>query len=417
MAAKHSHPVPWLLVAFLAAQPASTDVYLPALPALGNQFAASSGQVQLTLSVFIGGFAVAQLLAGPLSDRFGRRPVVLAGAALLSIALLAGALAPSLGWLVAARFLQALGVCCLVVCARAIVRDRYSPAEGAHVMARVLAWMGLAPLLGPALAGLSLPWIGWRGLFGVLGLFALVLLWVAWRSLQESNRHRNRHALAPAQLLRNYVFIARHGEFWAYALTGAASFCALFSFISGSPYVVINVLGHPPWVFGLVFSLATAAFILGTTLLARWLPRVGPRVLMLRGASLSAACGLTMAGFVVAGVQSLATLLVPMLGVMIAHGLINASAQVAAVAPFPANAGAAAALNGFQMHVWGALIGMWIGISYDGTLAPLTYTIAALTALLALVAHTLVRRFAPHHDEQSPMHTGGRPEPMAAPRP
>ncbi|MEZ5661857.1 MAG: hypothetical protein R3E83_26165 [Burkholderiaceae bacterium] len=128
-----------------------------------------------------------------------------------------------------------------------------------------------------------------------------------------------------------------------------------------------------------------------------WLPRFGPRALMLRGASLAALSGLAMAGFVLAGIESLATLLLPMLGIMIAHGLINASAQVAAVGPFPANAGAAAALNGFQMHVWGALVGLWIGASYDGTMRPFAFTVATLTGLLALSAHTLVRRHAPTH--------------------
>ncbi|MEZ5661858.1 MAG: MFS transporter [Burkholderiaceae bacterium] len=235
MDAERSRRTPWLLVAFLASQPASTDIYLPSLPTIGDHFAVSSGEVQLTLSVFIAGFALAQLLVGPLTDRFGRRPVVLAGAALIVLALLSAAAAPSLGWLVTARFVQSLGVCCLVVSARAIVRDRYSPAEGAHVMARVLAWMGVVPLMGPVLAGFALPWVGWRGLFIALGLLAAALLVVSVRTLDESNQHRNRDALVPAKLLRNYLFIAGHGEFWAYALTGAASFCALFSFISAGP--------------------------------------------------------------------------------------------------------------------------------------------------------------------------------------
>ena len=384
----------WLLVAFLAAQPSSTDIYLPALPTLGESFMAPPAAVQLTLSVFIAGFALAQLVIGPLTDRFGRRPVVLAGGILLVASLVGGALAPSLDALVAARFVQALGVCCLVVCARAIMRDRYAPAVGAQVMARALAWMGLAPLLGPPLAGLALPWIGWRGLFVALAVLAACLLIASWRRLEETNLRRNARALAPRQLIGNYAAIATTGEFWAYGLTGAASYCALFGFISGSPYLVIDVLGYPPWAFGFVFSAVTAAFITGSTLLARWLPRHGTRRILIGASSGSCLCGLTMAALALAGVQNLAALLLPMIGITVAHGLVNATAQVAAPGPFAARAGAAAALNGFQMHGWGALVGLWIGLSFDGTLLPFSLTIAAVTCLLALSAHTLVRRYA-----------------------
>jgi DHA1 family bicyclomycin/chloramphenicol resistance-like MFS transporter len=168
----------WLVTGCMMLQPLSTDLYLASLPGMALDFGVSPAAVQQTLSLFVFGFGTAQLISGPLSDRYGRRPVLIGGLALYLVSGLACALAPSLGWLIAARFVQAIGCCTAVVVARAIIRDAYSPAEGARVMARALSLLALAPILGPILGGYLQVGFGWRAAFVALALAGLAV-WVA----------------------------------------------------------------------------------------------------------------------------------------------------------------------------------------------------------------------------------------------
>ncbi len=382
----------FLLVAFIGLQPFSTDMYLATLPALTDAFATTPAAVQLTLSVFMAGFAGAQLIAGPLSDRFGRRPVALWGLSLYTIASFAGALAPSLPVLIFARLIQAFGVCCTIVCSRAIVRDRYDVTAGAQVMARALTWMSLVPIVGPILGAFLLTAFGWRSNFVVMVLGGTMVLAGTWRWLPETNHERDPHATDPGPLIANYLRIARSSQFWAFTLMATLSYGALFSFISGSSFVVIRVLGIAPQYFGFAFAFIVSGYLVGTWLTRWMLPIVGLYGSLYRGALLSCASGAVMAALALAGVHSLAALLLPMAGVMIAHAIVQSCAQVGAAGPFPRNAGAAVALFGFVMTLTAALIGTWIGASHDGTVRPLTLTIGALTLCVALTAATLVRR-------------------------
>ena len=380
-----------LIAGLLALQPLATDFYLASLPALTGYFGVPASAVQLTLSVFIAGFAGAQLVAGPLSDRFGRRPVVVWGCALFTIASVAGAFAPSLAMLVVARFVQSLGVCCTVICARALVRDSYEPELGARVMARALGWMSVAPLFGPIAGGFLQDALGWRVNFAALALLGGALLVATVRRLPETNRHLNPHATDLGPLFANYRRIAATPAFWRYTLPVTGSYCALFSFLSASPFAVIRVLGVPERYFGFVFGACTAGFLVGTMVTRRLLPRLGLERTVRRGALVALGAGAALAAFALAGVETLPTLVVPVFFLIMAHGLLQPTCQMGAIGPFPREAGAAAALVGFVMHLAAALVGWWIGASHDGTLRPLSFTIAALGAFIALSAFALVR--------------------------
>ncbi len=382
----------FLLVAFMGLQPLSTDMYLPSLPAIGAYFGASPMAVQATLSVFIAVFAFAQLLVGPMSDRFGRRPMVLGGLTLFLAASMAGAAAPTLDWLVAARFFQALGVCCTVLCARAIMRDLYEPAAGARVMARAMGWMTAYTLLGPVAGGLLQAQFGWRAAFFVLMAASALMMAGALRTLPETNRHLNPAATRPRALLANYLQIIRHREFIAFTVPVIGSYGCLFSFISGSAYVLIGVLGVPPALYGLAFGFVTVGFLGGTLIARRLQPRAGIRATVIAGAFLLAAAGLAMAALAAAGVQTVAAVIGPAFVALMAHGLISPTCQVGAIAAFPRSAGAAAALVGFSMHLAAAAIGWWVGASHDGSTLPLAATIAAIGTVTALLSWRLLRR-------------------------
>ncbi len=373
----------FLLTALLGLQPLATDLYLPSLPAIGTQFDAAPIAVQSTLSVFMLAFAVFQLVVGPMSDRFGRRPIVLGGVAMFVLASIAGAAAPSLGWLIAARLVQAIGVCSAVLCARAIVRDLYAPEPGMRVLARVMGWMGVVTLLGPVAGGALQSLFGWRATFATLAAIGLIVLLVAARVLDETNTHRNARATHPGELVANYLSIARSATFRANALVATASYMSLFSFISGSSFLLIEVLAMPPALFGVAFGGITLGFMTGTLLARRFQALLGIAGTAAAGGVVSMIAGWTMAALALAGVEQVAAIVVPMFFMLIGHGLVQPSGQIGAISGFPRNTGAAAALLGFAMFISAAIAAWWVGASHDGTTLPLALTVAAITTLTA----------------------------------
>jgi DHA1 family bicyclomycin/chloramphenicol resistance-like MFS transporter len=373
-------------------QPLSTDLYLSTLPGIANYFDASVASVQSTLWLFIAAFGAWQLIAGPLSDRFGRYPVVVVGAFTYCAASVIAMLAPSLPVLIAGRMLQAVGACTCLVGARGFVRDLFTPTEGARMVANAATLMSLAPLIGPLIGAALYVRYGWRSSFVLLSAFSLVLACIAALRLKETNTRRNPHALSWAPMLRTYASVANSRAFRAYTLSAAATYACLFTFLSGSSFVLIDVLGQTPTAFALTFALMVAGYLIGTLICRRLLVSHGLQRTVYIGATLQAATGIVMATLALGGVHVPAALGGPIFFLGISHGLIQPPVQSGAVAPFPHAAGAAAALLGFIMMLIAAAVGVWIGVSYNGTVYPLTLTICACGLASAVIAFTLVRK-------------------------
>lgn len=382
----------WLTAGLLMLQPLATDLYLPTLPGIAGYFDVGVATVQWTLSIFVATFGAWQLVAGPLSDRFGRYPVVIAGAVVYSGASVLAMAAPTIEVLIGARLLQAAGACSCLVGARGIVRDLRSPAEGARLLASASTIMSLAPLAGPVLGAYLYLAFGWRSAFAVLAAFSLLLAIAAATRLAETNRHRNPHALRLRPMLRTYMEVARSPAFRAYTLASTATYGGLFAFISGSSFVLMRVLGVSAVAFGASFATMVAGYLIGTLICRSMVARRGLQSTVGAGAALQAVAGAAMALLVAAGVHAPASIVVPMFFYGIAHGMIQPPAQAGAMAPFPRAAGAATALTGCVMMVTASLVGFWIGASYDGTMAPLAFTICAASLASLLIAFTLVRR-------------------------
>src|SRR5690606_11069361 len=374
-----------LVVALTSLGPLSTDFYLPALPAIARALDTDSAGVQLTLSIYLLGFGAGQLLVGPLSDRFGRRPVMLWGMLVFVLSSVVCALADSIATLVAARLLQAFGACAGPVLGRAVVRDIYGPSESARMLSHVSTATALAPLLAPLFGGWLTALWGWRATFVALTLYALVLMLAVWRLLQETNRHPDPHAMRPARMWENYRTLLADPVYRSALLIGCGAFAALFAFISGSPFVFIEHFGMSPQQMGLAFGLNVTGFMLGSTLSARLSRRIGPSRLIRQGVWLGAVCGIALAVLALVGPQHVAAVMVPMWGVTAAIGLILPNATALGLAGYAKMAGAAASLMGFVQMGLGAGAGMLVGDGVQSGTSALGLTVAA-GMLLSLAA-------------------------------
>ena len=386
-AAARRPPVPpplLLLVGLVACGPMSTDLYLPSLPSLTRVFATDVPQVQLTLSVFITGFAVAQLILGPLSDRFGRRPVLLGGFALFFAASIGCTLAPSIEALILGRFLQALGACAGPVVGRAIVRDVYPRDEAARVLSSMASAMALAPAVAPFLGGALQAAFGWRSNFAALVVFSLALLVLGWRILEETNHHPDRNALSPAAMLETYVTLLKDRSFLLSTLTLSFAFGAMFSFISGSSFVIIDLLGLAPQNFGFCFLAVVAGYMLGSFAAARLTRRIGLERMIGIGTLVGVVAGVVLLGLAAARVQTVIAVVLPVAGIFMANGLVLPNGTAAALAPHPRIAGSASALLGFIQMGFGAAAGRLVGLFYDGTTLPMAAVMAAMLVGAAL---------------------------------
>lgn len=372
----------WLVAGCMSLQPLSTDLYLGSLPHLARYFGTGASAAQATLTVFVIGVGIAQLLAGPLADRFGRRPLALGGCLTYVLASVVCAVAPSMSILIVGRLLQALGCCSVLVAARTIIRDRYAPAQGAAVIARASSLLAFVPLFGPALGGYTQVWWGWRAAFVIHALCAALLLVAGLRWLRETHAAPDADALRPARFVRAYADIARSRAFWDFALPGALTYAAIFVFIAGSSFAFIEVLGVPTERYGLCFAFAVCGYLLGTLACRRLVPRLGLSRVLRIGTALTLLGGGGLCVLVVADVAHWAVLLAAQFIVMTAHGLNQPCAQAGVVAPFAARAGAAAGLFGFLTMTIALAVGTALGVLHDDTLRPL----AGLSALVGMLA-------------------------------
>jgi DHA1 family bicyclomycin/chloramphenicol resistance-like MFS transporter len=368
----------------------SIDMTLPSLPATAQAFGTSAATVQLTITLFLAAFALAQLVHGPLSDRLGRRRVVLGGLAVHAIGGLACWAAPSAGLLVAARVLQAVGAGSGPVVGRAVIRDLYQPARAARVLGYMGTAQALTPILAPIVGGVVHQAFGWRAVYLVLALCGATFFGLAAWLVPETNRLRDPHALRPGTLATNAADLLGDRTFLGYVLVAALMFGGQFAFISGSAFVLIEVLNVAPDVYGLCFGLVAFGLMTGSFLVARLTPRAGIDRMIAVGTWLSAPAGGLMAVLAWSGVWTVLAVIGPMYGFAVGVGIVLPAAVAGAIGPFPRTAGLASAFLGFIQMTAASAYGILVGRLYDGTPIPMA-TAIAVAGLGAGVAHQLVR--------------------------
>ena len=385
------------LALLLGLQPVTTDLYLPALPAIKAELHASMHATQLTMAALLLAFGFGQLVAGPVADRFGRRPVLLSTLAVYLLASLSAVLAQSIEALVLVRIVQGVTMAGVVVVARAMVRDLYAPHEGARIMSLGQSGLGVIAITSPLLGGWLTGHLGWRTNFIAVALIALATLVFVATCLPETIRQKNPRALHPGPLLAAWRTVLTSPTFHAWAGLSAATYGGLFVFLAGSSFVYMQVLGLDAAHYGLALCSSSVSYLAGTFVCRRWLVRHGMAGAVRRAAGFTLLGGLSMAALAAAGVQTVWAILVPQLLYAFGHGTHQACGQTGAVGPFPQQAGVAAALAGFLLAVVAFFIGQWLGLALDGTTRPLAYGIAAGSVVTALIAWTTVQRHGGVH--------------------
>lgn len=387
-------PALLVLLALLSAfTPLSIDMYLPAMPVIATDLRGSAGDIQLTLSAFLVAFGFGQIFYGPSGDRFGRRPVILSGLGIYVLASIGCAFAAEAGHLVLLRFLQGLAACGGVVLARTMVRDLAERDQAARAMSLMHACSSIAPMLAPLIGAQVLLMFGWRAIFWTLALIGLVAWAAAYWRLPETLRPEYRQPLHLGSVLKRYGELVRHHAFMGYALTGAFQFGALFSFLSGSPFVFIERYGIEPRVYGLIFGGQVAFLTLGSLLNARFVPvfgaarmlRAGVIIPLIAGPS-ALVMGLIEARTGAIGLWPFLLCFVPQIA---SNSLVGANAMALALQRYPHMAGTASSLMGVMQFGTGALFGAIVGQAFDGSIVPMT-TAMGVAGLLGFLANRIL---------------------------
>lgn len=383
-------PLIALLAAIAAIGPLSTSLYLPSLPAIRDQLSASTGEVQLTLSAALIGFALLQLAYGPLSDRFGRRRTLAGGLVIYVLANIACAFSPSVGVLIAARFVQGVGGCAGAVIARAVVRDQFPPQRIAAVMAVVGMSVSLAPTVAPLLGGQIHDHFGWRANFFALVAAGTALLALAWAALPESPRAGAYGAISLLRILRDYWRLLRLRAFLLNSLVLGLGFGGLFAYVAGAPIVLIAMLGVPPELYGVYTMIGPIGFLLGA-FAAQRSHRRAPRAMVRFGCVVSLLGGLALLAFALAGWLSVAAVVLPMFVYSLGLGLSMPNAMSGALSPHPEIAGTASALMGFIQMGVGALGSALVAALPGESDLPMALVTAGMAAAALAAALALKR--------------------------
>ena len=380
-----------LVVAVTACGTLGMHMIVPALPDTARALGVSAGAIQLTITLYLIGLAIGQLLYGPISDRFGRRPVLLAGLALFTLAGLATAAAPGARTLVTARVVQSIGACAGLVLGRAIVRDSAAPDRAAARLALLTLVMSSAPAIAPVLGGYATAWFGWRAAFALLAaigaatLLAAVLLLPETSALQASPR---------ASLLLGSLRLFRSRAFCGYVVGGACTTTSFYAFMAASPFILVDLLGQPTARVGLYYLLLMAGVAAGSLSANRLAGRIRTRLALrlANGFAIAGAAGFMLADLI--GWLNVVTVIAPIVVFMIGAGMASPFALSGAVSVNPHAIGAASGLYGFTQMAYGALCTIIVEVWRPGSV----FVVAAVllvSAVLGQVTLSLAVRRAP----------------------
>lgn len=391
---KRPAPTSWIVIAILGMTASITalavDMILPALPDIARSLQVSPTEAQLTVSAFLIAYAGAQLAYGPLSDRFGRRPVLVTSLAVFVAASALCAVADSIDMLLLGRFCQGAGAAASMAIGRACIRDIYGT-RATGPMSWLMLIFGFGPILAPLLGGLIVGAEGWQGVFvWLLGFGAAVWL-VLFLFLEETNTRLNPDATRARPILRNFAMLCRHRLFLGYALATIGLFGSLFAMLSALPFILEARLAATPEEIGFSFAAVMVGHSIGSAISARFSTRLSAVALILTGAAIMTVSVAAMIAAVSAGAAGFAVYVGPMSGAMLAIGMSSPSIYAGVLVPFPAIAGSVSSLIGIIQFVSGAVLGAVAVALVDPAGLNLGFQMALQAAIAALAVAFIVR--------------------------
>jgi DHA1 family bicyclomycin/chloramphenicol resistance-like MFS transporter len=348
----------------------STDLYLPAMPAMSTSLGAKAGQIELTVAGYLIGFSIGQLLWGPVGDRHGRRLPIAIGLVLFIVGSAGCAMAGSVEAMIAWRIVQAAGACAGVVLARAMVRDLYEGERAAQMMSTLMTVMAIAPLLGPLAGGQILRFASWQAIFWFLTLVGVATLAAVW-ALPETLAREQRNRTPLTQAFADYWRLVRDRRVMSYAAAGSFFYAGMFAYVAGTPLAFITCYHVPPQFYGLLFAAGIVGIMITNLVNAKLVTRFGIVDLFRAGTSAAALAGLVAAADARTGWGGLPGLALPLFLFLGMTGFIVANSIAGALANHPKQAGAVSALVGACHYGSGILGSMLVGMLSNGTPWPL----------------------------------------------
>jgi len=384
--------------------PAAMDAYLPGLPELARDFGVSPSAAQVTVTTYLLGLALGQLLSGPLSDVHGRRRPLVAGMAVFTVTTLACSLAPSLYVLAGMRLVQGTAAAVGVAVGRAIVRDLYAGAAGARYLSRLMMVIGLAPILAPIVGGQLLRFTSWRGVFVALAVLGLALTAIGARLLPETLPRERRRAAGLGITLRTFAQLLADPRFVGFVLIVGLGGGAMIGYVAGSSFVLQDVYGASPQLYGVLFGLNAVFLVAGAQVNAHLLATRSPRSLLRVGLVMLVVAGVALVVIVSLPKAGLATVMAPLMLQMASWSFVQANALALALTDHPEVAGTAAALLGVSQYAFGAFTAPLVGLGGSDTALPMALVIAACAVGAAVAFESLASR------SPVPQVTGVHPE-------
>lgn len=373
-----------LIVALVVLPLLAIDLMLAALPPLTRGLQTSPGMGPVTLSVFAASFALMHLVYGPLADRFGRRPFALIGLALFCGASIASALAQSIELVLAMRVAQGIGAATGPVLARAVVRDLYGIEGSGRLMGFLMACFGIGAIVFPIVGGLLVEYVGWRATFWFAAGVAAATFALAWRYFAESAPAKD-ESIRFGRFFTGYLALLTDARFIVTALPGCFTAAAMFTWISGSSFVVQTQLGYSPTAYGVIYGATVLGFVATSLLTARLAPRMGSVRMIAAGTILATSGGVLGVLIGLAFPLNLPLLLIGIFLMTFGHGFTAPQSMAASIVPFPHMAATASALYGMIQYGTGSVLGVLNGILFDGTAMPMLGIIAGITAIAAVI--------------------------------
>ena len=379
-----------MLIIVAAVSPLGINLYLPSMPGMSAALGVDYAAIQFTLSVYLGAVALGQLVIGPVSDRYGRRPVLLGGLVLFVIGSVICMLAPNITVLNTGRVIQALGGCAGITLSRAIVRDMYDRTRAASMIAYVTMGMAVAPMIAPTIGGLLEALQGWRTSFAFLAVFGLGTLLTVHVLLHETNPWKGQ-ATSAKQIFDGYRQLVRLPAFWGFALTAGLTSASFFAFVGGAAYVVINLMGRTPVEYGLYFGMVSVGYMAGNFCSARFVSKLGPQQMIKLGVMLALISVVLMAGLYAFDDMQPAFIFVPTMLLGMGNGLVLPSCIAGAVSVKPEMAGAASGLAGSMQIGFGAVVAPVVGALVNTSAWPMI-AVTGVCLLLTVFTIRLVGR-------------------------